>query len=216
MAKATATSPRERRRLRHQQLSREQILDAAETVFGERGYHVASLREIAELAEFSVGALYTFFGSKEDLYARLYQRRGDEFARGMDVALAAERSPIEQLHGLADFQVSYLLAHPDWARLLLRTSVLAVPNAGASFDAAIREGFDRAMEQQAQLLRRGQRAGEIRAGDALVLAHLFSGLVSAYVSAGLGDRADRKTRMPLDELHAILDDTFRSSIRAGR
>ena len=51
----TTTSRREQRRLQHQDLSRGQLLDAAEEVFGRKGFHEATLKEVAELAEFSVG-----------------------------------------------------------------------------------------------------------------------------------------------------------------
>ena len=48
---------RERRRTGRKELSRQDILDAAEHVFGQKGYHEASLQEIAERAEFSTSAL---------------------------------------------------------------------------------------------------------------------------------------------------------------
>ena len=50
-----ASGRREQRRRRHQLLSREQLLDAAEEIFGRKGYHDTTLKEVAELAEFSVG-----------------------------------------------------------------------------------------------------------------------------------------------------------------
>jgi DNA-directed RNA polymerase specialized sigma24 family protein len=54
-------SRRQERRLLHQDLSRTQLLDAAEEVFGRKGFHATTLKEIAELAEFSVGSVYSFF-----------------------------------------------------------------------------------------------------------------------------------------------------------
>ncbi|HEV2173872.1 MAG TPA: helix-turn-helix domain-containing protein [Nitrospira sp.] len=59
---------KERRRNGRKELSRQDILDAAEHVFGLKGYHEASLQEIAERAEFSTSALYRFFDNKEALF----------------------------------------------------------------------------------------------------------------------------------------------------
>ena len=73
------TSRREQRRLRHQSLSRSQLLDAAEEVFGKKGFHETTLKEIAELAEFSVGSVYSFFQNKDDLFQQIFVRRGEEF-----------------------------------------------------------------------------------------------------------------------------------------
>ena len=49
-------SLKEQRRAHRRALSRNQILDAAEQVFARDGFYDVALREIAELAEFSVGA----------------------------------------------------------------------------------------------------------------------------------------------------------------
>lgn len=51
--------------------SREQLLAAASRVFARRGYHGASMNEIAAEAGFSKGALYWNFASKEDLFYAL-------------------------------------------------------------------------------------------------------------------------------------------------
>lgn len=58
MAKASAakSSRRAERRALRQDVSRTQVLDAAEEVFGQKGFHEATLKEVAELAEFSTDA----------------------------------------------------------------------------------------------------------------------------------------------------------------
>ena len=61
------------RREREKALHRQQIMDAAIKVFAEKGFHAATLEEIAQEAEFSKGALYLYFSNKEDLiYSILY------------------------------------------------------------------------------------------------------------------------------------------------
>jgi len=75
-------SLREQRREYRRALSRDQILDAAEQVFARHGFHDASLREIAELAEFSVGAVYSFFPGEEDIYREIFLRRAAAFMPG--------------------------------------------------------------------------------------------------------------------------------------
>jgi AcrR family transcriptional regulator len=46
---------------------RTQLLDAAATVFAEKGFHRATTREIASVAGVSEGTIYNYFDSKEDL-----------------------------------------------------------------------------------------------------------------------------------------------------
>src|SRR5829696_10515093 len=85
--RSQALSRREQRRLQHQDLSRNQLLDAAEEVFGRKGFHETTLKEVAELAEFSVGSVYSFFQNKVDLFLNVFLRRGDEFMVAMRAAL---------------------------------------------------------------------------------------------------------------------------------
>src|SRR5881394_1303068 len=90
MAKGTAAqapSRREERRIRQQDVSRSQLLDAAEEVFGRKGFHETTLKEVAELAEFSVGSVYSFFESKDDLFRQIFVRRGAEFMPGLRAVL---------------------------------------------------------------------------------------------------------------------------------
>ncbi|MDL5159964.1 TetR/AcrR family transcriptional regulator [Actinomycetospora termitidis] len=59
----------------------ENLLDAAATVFAERGYGAASVEEIARTAGVSVGSVYAHFTSKEKLFVALMERRSArEFA----------------------------------------------------------------------------------------------------------------------------------------
>jgi AcrR family transcriptional regulator len=51
--------------------TRAQLLDAAAELFAQKGYAGASVDEIAEAAGYSTGALYSNFGSKEQLFVEL-------------------------------------------------------------------------------------------------------------------------------------------------
>lgn len=48
--------------------SKESILDAAETVFSQKGLHGARIDEIASLASVNKQRIYAYFGSKKNLY----------------------------------------------------------------------------------------------------------------------------------------------------
>ena len=52
---------------RRRELTRNALIEAAADVFAQRGFHGASLDEIAELAGFTRGAIYSHFASKADL-----------------------------------------------------------------------------------------------------------------------------------------------------
>lgn len=62
---------------RRRQLTRDALVAAAAEVFTAKGFHAASLDEIAEAAGFTRGAIYSNFGSKEELLFAVYDRLDD-------------------------------------------------------------------------------------------------------------------------------------------
>jgi AcrR family transcriptional regulator len=182
-------SLREQRREFRRALSRDQVLDAAESVFARNGFRDASLREIAEQAEFSVGTVYSLFASKEDLYREIILRRAAEFMLGMDEVLGSADTPRRQLLDLAAWQVSFFRRYPDYGRVVLRAGAITSPLATPVDDERVQANFAAAQLAEAELFRRGQAAGELRPGPPAVLARMFSGLVSAFQAADLGPAA---------------------------
>jgi AcrR family transcriptional regulator len=71
---------------------RNQILDAATAVFAERGFHQATIKDIARAAGIGDGTIYNYFGSKADLLLGIMdrlnetQQRAEQFAGGSDEA----------------------------------------------------------------------------------------------------------------------------------
>lgn len=205
-------SLRDERRMRRRELSRGQILDVAEQVFAREGFHDAALREIAELAEYSVGSVYTFFpGGKDDLYRETFRRRGAEFMPGMRTILTSEKSPREQLIALADWQVGFFRTHRNFGRLVLRGGAIAPPLAEPTGDPQITKNFHEAQQLQADLFARGQGAGELIPGPPTVLALMFSGIVAACQTAELGSADSSQPPLPAEDFHALLARAFFTS-----
>ena len=59
-------------------LFRNAILDAAERVFAEHGFHVARIQDVAKQARIGVGTVYNHFEQKEDLLLALLEDRTGE------------------------------------------------------------------------------------------------------------------------------------------
>jgi len=62
-------------RAQSQAQTRRRLIDAAATVFARRGFHGASIDEVAEEAEFSKGAVYSNFDSKDELFLAVLEDR---------------------------------------------------------------------------------------------------------------------------------------------
>lgn len=179
---APAASPREERRQQRLDLVRSQVLDVAEAMFAELGYHGTNLKVVAARCEVSVGSLYALFDGKDALFAAVTARFGTGLTRRMS-EIAQEDAPADvRLLRLAEWQVRYFREHPRWARI---TTWFISPGAradlpGGEIARTYEEGYRWAMELQAEVIAEGQRAGLLRTGDPLALARMFSAMVSAH------------------------------------
>lgn len=67
----TDPKPRDERRAREIERTRQDILDAAARVFARGGFHAATMAAIAREAGFTAASLYTYFESKDAIYQAL-------------------------------------------------------------------------------------------------------------------------------------------------
>ncbi len=85
------------RRSERRALVREELVDAAATVFARKGYDAASVAEIAAQAGYTVGAVYSNFSGKRALFEAVFAQKSDE-----TFALATTfGSSVEDLAGIA-------------------------------------------------------------------------------------------------------------------
>jgi TetR/AcrR family transcriptional regulator, transcriptional repressor of aconitase len=62
----------------HEQQRRSQILRAAMTCFARQGFHATSMDDVVRESGLSVGAIYSYFPSKEDLFLALSDERANQ------------------------------------------------------------------------------------------------------------------------------------------
>jgi AcrR family transcriptional regulator len=86
---------------RRRQQTREHLLAAAAQVFAERGFHGASLDEVATVAGFTKGAVYSNFKNKEDLFLALFRARYEQETEALRATLHGSDVPSEAR--LSDF-----------------------------------------------------------------------------------------------------------------
>ncbi len=92
------------RKEREKEHRKEEIVDAAEKIFFEKGLQAATMDEIAEKAELSKGTLYLYYKSKEDLYLAVLMR-GFEVLHGMFETDSQEESDV--VRTLIRYQQTY-------------------------------------------------------------------------------------------------------------
>lgn len=166
---------REQRRLNRLEMSREQVLDVAERLFGDNGYRSTSLEQVALGSEFSVGAVHKLFNGKKGLLTAVIARRFDEMRVSIIDILTQSMSGLDEVLALCQYYTDYYAAHPSLGRLHLRVySAGMEPNPEfADYAPAARGG----LELLAGAIKQGQREGTIRRGRPIWLATIVQGLI---------------------------------------
>jgi len=110
-----------------QEQTRERVVAAAAKVFARRGYHRATMDEIASEAGYTIGAIYSNFAGKEELFLALADRQtGERVAEVKAIADAAEGE--EPGRQAADQLRTFLERDPEWPLLFYEFWSLSVRN----------------------------------------------------------------------------------------
>ncbi|HEU4435813.1 MAG TPA: TetR/AcrR family transcriptional regulator [candidate division Zixibacteria bacterium] len=96
---------------------KEEILNAAETVFFEKGLAASTMDEIADRAELSKGTLYLYYKSKEDLYMAIICRGHQILFKMFQEAAATGESSIKLLENLGQAYFTFYKRYHDYFRM---------------------------------------------------------------------------------------------------
>ena len=160
------------RKAQERQARRRRIQEAARTVFAERGYAGASIELIARAAQLSVGAIYLYFRSKEDLYVSLIEDALTVF----DVEMAQVREQIEVSRRLREtwsILVRWAEKDPEGPRILRLLAQPAIrPQLSDEVVAAVSAGIGRVQDHIGACVADGIHAGIYRQVNAREIADL--------------------------------------------
>jgi len=99
--------------------TRAELLASARRLFLRHGFHACSLEMVAEEAGFTIGAVYSRFGSKADLFLAILAERIDQLVAEV-AQVAALHQPIpEQAELLAGRRMALLEREREWFPLVL-------------------------------------------------------------------------------------------------
>jgi AcrR family transcriptional regulator len=118
--------------------TRQRVLDAAADVFGKKGFRAASLSDVADRAGHTIGAVYSNFASKDELFRALMVERLRLFEAGLEAAayhtnIGADAGSREQrMESALDQMAASEDAVPvRWWRLLYEYRTYAAADPGA-------------------------------------------------------------------------------------
>jgi TetR/AcrR family transcriptional regulator, fatty acid metabolism regulator protein len=157
---------------------KEQILKAAEQVFARKGYHDATISDVARQAKVSDATIYEYFSSKEDL---LFSLPGETARRGtenLEQVLPFIRSYADKIRAFVYNHLSFYQNHPDYAAVAL---LILKPNRKFVETEAYKD-VQELSRVLLQVIREGIAAGQFRSDlDPLLVRSAILGTIEHLV-----------------------------------
>ncbi len=188
---APVLSRRDRERL----VRRRAMLDAALTVFAEKGFQSATLDEVAERAEFGKGTLYNYFaGGKEAILFALFDEVYADVVNLIETyfeRVESERPTRDVFHGFIAETIAHLVERSDAFMLMAKEAhrmAFSEERENAAYFLGQRERIAAAL---ALPIEKAMQAGTLRRMDAHGVAHMLMGNIHGYLmyACPLGEHA---------------------------
>ncbi|GAB4569064.1 MAG: hypothetical protein Tsb0020_23040 [Haliangiales bacterium] len=204
------------RRRREREERRFCILDAAESVFADKGFDRATMDDIASEAELSKGTLYLYFKNKDDLLMSLASRSIEAVVEDLEAIARAPHSAGVALRAVLRKQAAHLTSRPQMFRIMIGQFLdgVELDTTLPSFNCH-RDLIGRIMAVVASLIKRGKQDGTMRVDidPVQMAAQLWSGVIGAVLMHLNAERMACRMPYPIDFAHFV--DGFIETICCG-
>ncbi len=180
--------------------AKSRILDAANKVFAEKGYHEATMDDIAKRLGVSKGAIYLYFSGKEDLFEAMCKTAPQAFKEILYSSFGTEANPIQSATEFFDKMLKLSASNPG-----LSFEILSEASRNPTLKRILKQNHAEYEEVLTGFLEEGRKRRIV--GDNLDLRPLANSLIALWngletlLVSGLS--VDEARRAWLEALKAI-------------
>jgi TetR/AcrR family fatty acid metabolism transcriptional regulator len=185
---------------RDKDATRQRLLDAAEQVFAEKGYHGAGVDDIIRASDSSKGGFYFHFPNKQAIFLALVDALVPKLAASIDRAIAAETDPIAQLDAALGTVLDLFSRHRRLSKILLVEAV----GLGHGFDEKLMRTRGEFARMIQGYLDRAVAAGVIVPQDTVTISWAWFGAINEIVVRWLVMGEPARLEAALPTLRVIL------------
>jgi len=173
------------RKQREKTQHRQDILEAAESVFAAKGFHGATVQEIAERAEFSVGHIYNLFENKEGLYVELVNVRAAEHLADVQQRLAQQDDILEKVRTAIEANFDFFRRHRQFFSIFTHLTADRRARGPLFMPTSCREQYEVHLTTLAGIFAEGIERGIFMEADPLMLVFCLEGMTRSVIAHSL-------------------------------
>ncbi|WP_340012921.1 TetR/AcrR family transcriptional regulator [Paenibacillus sp. FSL K6-1318] len=160
--------------LQQREIKINHILDSALEIIALKGIGSVSINHIAAAAGMSIGNMYHYFKSKDEIISEILRRGQTSY--GEHVSQLAEQSG-DALNKLLLLSESWLALENNWAYTILIHTARLSETSSEEIRREVTERFTNNLGPVANIMEQGQKEGLIVSGVPLELAYYFVSLI---------------------------------------
>jgi AcrR family transcriptional regulator len=180
---------------------RDQVIDVARRLFGQRGTTEVSMDEIASEAGVARSTIYVYFANRDELLRACVTRMHEQLMKTIAETWDREQAPIDRLRVLILGIFEQLDSNPAFVRLALASYEAVSPGGAAVGSALSLVGLD-VVERTRELFEDGVESGAFRALD----PDRAVALIGQQIYGAMSVRAADPLPRPRDETAAEISD----------
>lgn len=156
--------------------TREKIKTSATQLFAQRGFAATNVQEIADLSEISIGLLYKYYKTKDELFGELVGN-----------ALAGIENLVEYFSDFSEPRKTFMnfinliyqdmIKDDEFSNLLILMTQAAFANSAIVTQDEITELDVKVLTAMSNLIAKGQECGDFREGDTYAMATQFFAII---------------------------------------
>jgi AcrR family transcriptional regulator len=182
-------------------IKRKKILEAAATVFSQKGFHQATMDEIAKGAGVAKGTLYNNFASKSKLFAATVTEGMEEIIGEVEKEFASELPFKEHFRKLIRSNFLSYLKYRDLSTIVFNELTSGVGNEVLEEIGKVRLRY---IDFISKLLSEGQRRGYLKAVDERLAAVGIIGFLDSLCNYYLKSHGQLEQEVFIDTMFTVL------------
>jgi len=139
---------------------RNELLIAARAIFSKKGFHEATIDDVAEAADVAKGTVYLYYKSKRDLYLEALRFGIESLNRELEVKVSEEGTCLEKLRVLTATKMSFFEENREFFNIYY-SELGKLPSHPAGLD-LVKDLYFAQAKIFARLLQEGIRRREFR------------------------------------------------------
>ena len=163
------------------QLRRTEILNQAEKIFALKGFHNATMAEIANASGFAIGTLYQYFAGKENLYTIMVSEKLDKMYSEIRESVNREERIIDKIEKLIGSHFHFVENNIDFCDLLIRGEGSTLSNGATILRNKLTDDYLKHIDFVENIVQLGIEAKMLKAMEPRMMANALLGIIRSFI-----------------------------------